>query len=63
MKGQGAGILVVILAAIFAAVGVNILNGINTTGWSSINTTIFPYISTFVLLGVLALAAFAYRYR
>jgi hypothetical protein len=63
LKGQGAGILVVILAAIFAAVGVNILGGINITGWSTINTTIYPYISTFILLGVLALAAFAYRYK
>jgi hypothetical protein len=63
MRGQGAGILVVVLGAIFAAVGVNILGGINVTAWSSINQTIFPYISTFVLLGVLGLAAFAYRYK
>jgi len=63
MKGQGSGILVVILAAIFGAVGVNILGGINITSWSTINQTIYPYISTFVLLGVLGLAAFAYRYR
>lgn len=63
MRGQGAGILVVVLGAIFAAVGVNILGGINITGWDAINQTIFPYISTFILLGVLGLAAFAYRYK
>ena len=63
MRGQGAGILMVAITAIFAAVAVVILANISTTGWTSINITIWTYIPTFVLLGVLAYAAFAYRFK
>ncbi len=63
MKGMGGGILVVAISAIFAAVAVTILNNISTTGWASIDVTVFTYIGTFILLGVLAYAAFAYRYK
>lgn len=63
MRGQGAGILMVAITAIFAAVAVVILANISTTGWSSINVTIWTYIPTFILLGVLAFAAFSYRMK
>jgi hypothetical protein len=63
MRGQGAGILMVAITAIFAAVAVVILANISTTGWTSINVTIWTYIPTFILLGVLAYAAFAYRFK
>lgn len=63
VKGQGAGILMVAITAIFAAVAVVILANISTAGWTSINVTIWTYIPTFILLGVLAYAAFAYRFK
>lgn len=63
VKGQGAGILMVAITAIFAAVAVVILSNISTAGWTSINVTIWTYIPTFILLGVLAYAAFAYRFK
>jgi uncharacterized membrane protein YbhN (UPF0104 family) len=63
MKGQGAGILMVAITAIFSAVAVVILGNISTTGWSSINVTVWTYIPTFILLGVLAYAAFSYRFK
>lgn len=63
MRGQGAGIIMVAIAAIFAAVSVAILANISTTGWSSINITIWTYIPTFILLGILAFAAFSFRLR
>jgi hypothetical protein len=63
MRGQGAGVMMVVLSAIFAAVGISVLAGVNTTGWAAINTTIFGNLGTFILLGVLGMAAFAYRYK
>lgn len=63
MKGQGTGIIATAIAAIFGAVAVMILMNISTTGWSTINITIWTYIPTFILLGILAFAAFSYRMR
>lgn len=62
-KGQGSGIMMVAITAIFAAVAIAILANISTSGWSSINVTIWTYIPTFILLGVLGYAAFAYRFK
>lgn len=62
MRGMGAGIMVVVLSAIFASVGVGVLMGVNTDTWATIDATIFGNIPTFILLGVLALAAFSYKY-
>ena len=63
MKGQGSGAIIVAISAIFAAVAIAILANISTVGWSTINITIWTYIPTFILLGILALAAFSYRMR
>jgi hypothetical protein len=63
MRGQGAGIIMVAIAAIFGAVAVAIIGNISTTGLSTINVTIWTYISTFILLCILAFAAFRYRMK
>lgn len=40
-------------AIVIGAVTIPILNSINTTGWSSTDTTVFTYVKTFLLLSLL----------
>lgn len=56
MKGQalvGAAIAIAVAAIVVGAVAIPILNEVNTTGWSSMNTTIFGYVPTFLVLALL----------
>lgn len=53
MNLAGAAIGVAIAAIVIASVTIPILSNVNTTGWSTTDTTIFGYVSTFLLLGLL----------
>lgn len=44
---------IAIAGIVIGAVAIPILNEVNTTGWSSINSTIWPYITTFLILSLL----------
>jgi hypothetical protein len=55
------GIIALVIAAIVVAVGVSILNDVNTTGWSNINVTTFGYISTFLIIAILGATVMIYR--
>lgn len=56
------GIIALVVSSIVVAVGVSILNGINTTGWSSINSTTYGYIGTFLIISILGASIMLYRY-
>lgn len=56
------GIIALVVSAIVVAVGVSILQGINTTGWSSINSTTYGYIGTFLIISILGASIMLYRY-
>lgn len=61
-KGQAlvAGAIGIAVAAIVVgAVAIPILTEVNTTGWASMNVTIFTYVSTFLILSLL-IGAIAY---
>jgi len=44
---------IAIAAIVIAAVTIPILAAVNTVGWSAMNSSIFGYISTFLILGLL----------
>ena len=44
---------IAIAGIVIGAVAIPILSGVNTVGWSTINTTIWPYITTFMILSLL----------
>jgi len=44
---------IAVAAIVVGAVAIPILNDVNTTGWSSMNTTIFTYVPTFLVLALL----------
>jgi uncharacterized membrane protein YbhN (UPF0104 family) len=55
-KGQalvGAAIAIAVAAIVIGAVAIPILSGVNTTGWSSMNATIYQYVPTFLVLALL----------
>lgn len=51
---------IAVAAIVIGAVAVPIITGVNTTGWSTMNTTIFTYVPTFLILSLLvgAMAGF-----
>jgi hypothetical protein len=56
------GIIALVISAVTVAIGVSILNGINTTGWSAINVTTYGYIGTFLIIAILGATVMIYRY-
>ena len=44
---------IAIAGIVIGAVAIPILAGVNVVGWSAINTTIWPYVSTFMILSLL----------
>ena len=44
---------IAIAGIVIGAVAIPILSGVNVVGWSTINSTIWPYITTFMILSLL----------
>ena len=51
---------IAVAAIVIGAVAVPIITGVNTTGWASMNATIYSYVPTFLILSLLigAMAGF-----